>query len=72
MRTTVYIDDETAEKAEYLPRKYNLSLIVRVVLAAVTLNDDEFTAWLKAEKKRKETYLWLKDKVGGKRNITLS
>jgi len=71
MRTTVYIDDETAKKAEYLPRKFNLSAIMRVVLSALVFNDDEFTIWLKSEKKRKETYLWLKDKVGGKRNIIL-
>jgi hypothetical protein len=71
MRTTVYLDDETAEKVEYLPRKYNLSSIMRVVLAALVFDDEEFAVWLKAERKRRETYLWIKEKVGGKRKIEL-
>jgi DNA repair exonuclease SbcCD ATPase subunit len=71
MRKTLYIDDETAELAEYIPRKYSVSAAFRVFLAAIVLDDSEFTKWLKADKKRKEVYLWLKDKVGGKRKIVL-
>jgi DNA repair exonuclease SbcCD ATPase subunit len=71
MRKTLYIDDETAELADYIPRKYSVSAIFRIFLAAVVLNDEEFTRWLKGDKKRKEIYLWLKDKVGGKRKIVL-
>jgi len=72
MRKTLYIDDETARLADYIPRKYSMSAIFRIFLAAaVIVDDEEFTRWLKADVRRKEMYLWLRDRVGAKRKIML-
>jgi len=70
-RTAVYVDDETRAKVNELPRRMNLSGVVRVVVAAMVMSDKELSRWLKADKERLETFLWIKEKVGGQRKLGL-
>jgi len=68
----VYLDAEARDRLEDLPRRFsNVSRIVRVVLSAVVMNDEEFSKWLKGDRQCKETYLWIREKVGGQRKLDL-
>ena len=71
LRTAIYLDEETKSKIDSLRMRLNLSGIMRVVVSALVMNDAEFARWLKADKVRKETYLWIREKVGGQRKLDL-
>jgi len=71
-RTSVYVDENMAERVRHMPRTFNVSAILRVMLAAgVMLDDKEFSEWLKADKKRMETFQWIREKVGSHRKLDL-
>jgi hypothetical protein len=63
MKTTVYLDEESVKAANELPRKINVSKLLRWVIKAVTSDEKTWTKLIRTEGEIKEVQDYLRPRL---------
>ena len=63
MKTTVYLDEKSAQAADELPRKVNVSKLLRWLLKLIQTNDNEWASLMEQDAEIREVQDWIRPKL---------